>query len=126
MSTLADAKLGQVSVNVKDVERATSFYRDKLGLPHLFSAAGMAFFKAGDVRLLLGKSPPEHAGPSSILYFKVDDVETAHRALTQAGVSFVREPHLVHDADSRELWLAFFEDGEGNTHALMEERATMI
>jgi methylmalonyl-CoA/ethylmalonyl-CoA epimerase len=31
-------RIGQVAVNAKDVERATAFYRDVLGLKFLFKA----------------------------------------------------------------------------------------
>jgi catechol 2,3-dioxygenase-like lactoylglutathione lyase family enzyme len=47
------SRLGQIAVNVYDVDRATAFYRDTLGLPLLFSASGMAFFDCGGVRLML-------------------------------------------------------------------------
>src|SRR5215831_10890275 len=36
--------LGQVSRSVKDVSRAEAWYRDVLGLPHLFTAGGFSFF----------------------------------------------------------------------------------
>ena len=123
---LAGASLGQVSVNVEDVDRATAFYRDKLGVKHLFSAGGMAFFAAGDVRLMLTKPEAEFAGPSSLLYFKVDDIDQAHGDLEASGVVFRRGPTLTHADGGHELWMAFFADGEGNTHALMEERATTV
>jgi catechol 2,3-dioxygenase-like lactoylglutathione lyase family enzyme len=38
------SRLGQVSINVHDLDRAIQFYRDTLGLPLLFTAGGMAFF----------------------------------------------------------------------------------
>ena len=36
---LAIARVGQVAINAYDVERATAFYRDVLGLKFLFAAA---------------------------------------------------------------------------------------
>lgn len=115
--------IGQIAVTVEDVERATAFYRDTLGIPFLFSAPpGMAFFDCAGTRLLLGAAEaPEQAHPSSILYFRVGGIGEAHRTLVERGVEFVQEPHVVHRAEDYELWLAFFRDGEGNTHALMEE-----
>ena len=47
--------IGQISINVHDLDRATAFYRDTLGLPLLFSAGGMAFFACGGVRLMLAR-----------------------------------------------------------------------
>ena len=37
--------LGQLSMNAKDLARATAFYRDVLGVPFLFEVPKMAFFK---------------------------------------------------------------------------------
>ena len=38
------SRLGQVCINVHDLERATAFYRDTLGLPLLFTAGGHGLF----------------------------------------------------------------------------------
>lgn len=46
-------RIGQIAINVQDVERATAFYRDVLGLPLLFTAGQLAFFDCGGVRLML-------------------------------------------------------------------------
>ena len=117
--------LAQIAVTVADVRRATAFYRDQLGLQFLFDAPGLAFFMCSGVRLMLAE--PEKAGdsahPSSVLYFRVDDVPGAHAALGAAGVTLEGEPHIVHRTDAYDLWMGGFRDGEGNTHVLMEERA---
>lgn len=117
------SEIGQIAVTVTDLDRATAFYRDALGIPYLFSAPpGMAFFDCAGVRLLLGE--PELAGQerhASILYFRVADIHEAHRILAGRGVRFTAVPHAVHRADTYELWLAEFHDTEGNTHALMSE-----
>jgi len=115
-------RIGQVHVGVTDVGRATGFYRDVLGIKHLFEFPGMSFFDCGGVRLYL--APPEPgAGVSgtSILYFKVPDIAEAAEVLEGRGVVFKRRPHLVHRDERHELWLGFFEDSEGNTLALMSE-----
>ena len=48
--------IGQLHITVSDLETSVAFYRDVLGLPHLFTVEGqpMAFFQAGAVRLYLG------------------------------------------------------------------------
>lgn len=124
MTALSDATLGQVAVNVEDVARATRFYRDVLGLTFLFEAPGMAFFSAGATRLMLSAPEGEFAGRSSILYFKVGDIASAVETIETAGGQFRSAPAIAHRAPDHELWLASFSDGEGNVHALMEERAT--
>ena len=74
--TLETARIGQIAVNVKDIDRAVAFYRDRLGLRFLFTAPpNMGFFDCGGVRLMLGvPTEPRFEHPSSILYFQVDDI----------------------------------------------------
>jgi methylmalonyl-CoA/ethylmalonyl-CoA epimerase len=113
-------KIGQIAVNVRDIDRATAFYKDKLGMKLLFSAPpGMAFFEAGGTWLMLSiPSAPEFDHVSSILYFDVPDIKATHQAMKARGVEFRSEPHLLTKMQNRELWLADFRDSEGNTHAL--------
>jgi methylmalonyl-CoA/ethylmalonyl-CoA epimerase len=121
-SNLGLDRIGQVALTVSDLDRATDFYRDALGMRFLFRAPGLTFFDCAGVRLLLGvPEEPELDRPSSIVYFAVDDLEAVHRALSARGVRFSDEPHLVAQMPDHELWMAFFEDSEGNTLALMSE-----
>jgi methylmalonyl-CoA/ethylmalonyl-CoA epimerase len=114
--------IGQIAVTVADLERATEFYRDVLGMSLLFQVPGMAFFQCGDVRLLLGTAADGSGDhPTHILYYKVDDIQAAHRALAARGAEFLHEPRAVHRTDTQELWLAFFRDLDGHTLALMSE-----
>jgi len=114
------SKIGQIAVNAKDIARATAFYRDKLGMKHLFSAPpGLAFFDAGGTWLMLSlPSDAEFDHASSILYFEVVDIDATHATLKGRGVEFRSAPHAIHRQDNKELWLADFRDSEGNTHAL--------
>lgn len=124
MAAIEVLGLGQIAVTVHDVQRATAFYRDVLGLQFLFSAPGLAFFQCSGVRLMLAE--PEKAGDapaSSPLYFRVGDVPSSHAALAAAGIALEGEAHIVHRTPAYELWMGAFHDGEGNTHVLMEERA---
>lgn len=115
--------LGQIAMPVKEVARAIEFYRDRLGVRFLFQAPpGLAFFDCGGVRLML--SAPEGTGSDrggSVLYFKVDDIRQAHADLEARGVAFRGEPHVIARMPDHELWMAFFDDSEGNTLALMSE-----
>jgi len=115
--------IGQVAINVQDLERAIEFYRDVLGLEFLFSAPPqMAFFDCGGVRLLLGVQEEEGFNhPASILYYRVDDIDVTHQGLLTRGASFERAPMAVHRTEESELWLAFLRDSEGNLLALMSE-----
>jgi methylmalonyl-CoA/ethylmalonyl-CoA epimerase len=122
VSNIGIARLGQVAIRVHDIERATKFYRDVLGLPHLFSAGKLAFFNCGGVRLMLDTpEKPEFDHPSSILYFTVPDIHAAHRQLRDSGVRSEDEPHMIARMPDHELWMTFFRDSEENLLALMSE-----
>ena len=116
------SSIGQIAMNARDIDRATAFYRDTLGLPFLFGAGTMAFFDCGGTRLMLSlPSGPEYDHAGSILYFRVDDIQAAADSLERRGVSFKSKPHLVARLPDHELWMAFFADSEDNTLALMAE-----
>jgi len=116
--------IGQIAINVKDTARARAFYRDVLGLRHLFDAGpNLAFFQCGGVRLMLSPpSKPEHDNPGSIIYYKVADLVATHAAIAARGAAFEQAPHLVATMPDHELWMAFLRDSEGNLLALMEEK----
>jgi predicted enzyme related to lactoylglutathione lyase len=113
--------IGQVSLLATDTQRVEQFYRDTLGLDHLFTVGDLAFFDAGGVRIYLHTMPADAWRPSSVLYFLVDDIQGSKAELEGRGVTFTGAPHLIHrHADTGvEEWLAFFEDSEGNVLALM-------
>ena len=121
-ATLTEARIGQVAIVCQDVARAKAFYRDALGVKHLFDAGpALSFFQAGAVRLMLSPAEGEAKG-TSVLYYFVTDIETTQRQLAARGVRFVNEPHLIARMPDHELWLAEFRDSEGNVMALMEEK----
>jgi len=112
--------IGQIAILVKDVQRATDFYRDKLGMKHLFAAGNLSFFDCGGVRLMLDKPEKTEAG-TSIIYFKVLDINAAHQAMKSSGVAFVDAPHMIARLPGHDLWMTFFRDSEGNLLGLMSE-----
>lgn len=116
------SRIHQISMRTHDVERAVRFYRDTLGLPFLFAAPPrLAFFDCHGVRLMLSTPEPGFDHPGSILYFAVEDIQHMHDTLRSRGVAFRTEPHKIATLADREVWLADFEDTEGNTLALMSE-----
>ena len=116
------SRIGQIAINAHDVDRATAFYRDVLGLQHLFRAGQLSFFDCGGVRLMLDKAEkPEFDHPSSILYFQVGDIRAAHKRLKDGGAKFEDEPHVIAQMPKYDLWMTFFRDSENNLLALMSE-----
>ena len=114
-------EIGQIAIAVTNLEKATAFYRDVLGLKHLFCAPpGLSFFGCGNIRLMLSR--PEKADSeqfSAAIYFKVGDITAAHKLLNGHGVNFEADPHMVSRMPDHELWLAFFRDPDLNLLALM-------
>ena len=117
--------IGQIAVNAHDLDRAVGFYRDQLGMKHLFSVPPkMAFFDCDGLRLMLSlPEKPEFDHPSSILYFKVDNILQAAQTLTDRGVQFEEQPVFVANMGVYDLWMASFRDSENNLLALMSEVA---
>ena len=117
--------IGQVSLSIRDVARAERFYGDLLGLPHLFTFGDLSFFDADGTRLYLHRKDEADWRPGSVLYFLVDDIHAMQESLSARGVKFTGAPHVIYtdEATGTEEWMTFFEDGEGNTLALMSRVA---
>lgn len=121
--TLTLSRIGQVLVPVTHLARATAFYRDTLGMRFLFEVPErMAFFDCGGVRLMLGMPEP-NAEPvgAGMLYYKVDDIQSASQALVDRGVTVINGPQLIARMSDHDLWLGEYRDSEGNPFALMSE-----
>ncbi len=118
----------QIHISVTDVERSVAFYRDTLGLQHLFTVPGqpMAFFDVGGVRLYLGVPEDEAYRSHPVLYYAVDDVDAAYAAVLQRGAASLSVPHRVHRDDDGELWMAFVADPDGTPVGLSEQRPTDV
>jgi DNA-binding CsgD family transcriptional regulator/catechol 2,3-dioxygenase-like lactoylglutathione lyase family enzyme len=109
--------IGQIARTASDIAVAEAWYRDVLGLPHLFTFGEMGLFDCGGTRLYLQQGEPK---PESILYFAVPDIHAAYRTLAGKGAEFVSAPHMIHrHADGSEEWMAFFNDPDGRPLALM-------
>ena len=117
-------RIEQIAIPVRDLARATAFYRDQLGMKLLFEVPPqLAFFDCDGIRLALSiSSDPMYDPPGSIVYYRVDEIEPAHQELEGRGVEFLRGPHKVAELGTVEVWMAFFEDTEGNTLALTSEK----
>jgi methylmalonyl-CoA/ethylmalonyl-CoA epimerase len=114
--------IGQISVTVHDLQRAIAFYRDVLEIRFHFEIPNAAFFDCGGIRLMLAvPEAPEFDHPSSILYYRVGEIQQAYELLRSREVPFEHEPQLIARLEGFDLWLAFFRDPENNLLALMSE-----
>ena len=119
---LNPSHIAQIAVPVRDLDRARAFYRERLGLTHLFDAPpGLSFFRCGETRLMLSRPEgPETAG-SSILYYAVASARDATAALAADGVEFEEEARCIARVGDKDVWLAVCRDSEGNLIGLMSE-----
>jgi catechol 2,3-dioxygenase-like lactoylglutathione lyase family enzyme len=109
-----------ISVPVTNMERATSFYRDTLGLPQVAAGPGFPEFQLGEnvsVYLVqLEQIGSAFSAPHTArLALRVPDVGTARAELEAKGVAFEGET-----LDTGVCHMAFFTDPDGN--ALMLHR----
>lgn len=116
-------EIGQIALEVENIDRATEFYKEQLGMEFLFTVPNQfSFFNCNGIRLLLGLPENGEKRPeNNLVYFRVDDIESAHQLFSSKGVVFLDMPHIVAKLKDHDLWMAIFKDSEGNTLALMSE-----
>ena len=122
-SAVSLTKIRQIAIPVTDIVEATRFYRDVLGMRHLFDAPPqLSFFDCGGVQLML--SGPEGGGNEAdrlrpIIYYDVADIKATHSALLGAGAPDIQQPHMIARMETNEIWIGFVGDGQGNMVGLM-------
>jgi catechol 2,3-dioxygenase-like lactoylglutathione lyase family enzyme len=122
MTTPAIEHIGQLSLYIRDPERTTAFYRDVLGLKHLYTFGNLVFFEVGDTRLFLSLPEQGDWRESSTVYFQVPDIQAAWAAVTANSATVESPPHMIHRWESGlEEWMAFFKDPDGNMLAFMAQ-----
>lgn len=120
---VALGSIGQIARSVSDIAASGKWFREVLGLPHLYTFGTLAFFDCGGTRLMLAQEKGG-AAKESVIYLRVADIAAAHAALTARGVKFTHAPHMIHrHADGTEEWMAFFEDPDGRPLAIMMQAA---
>lgn len=116
--TVRFGAIGQIARSVRDAAAAEIWYRDVLGLVHLYTFGKLCFFDCGGTRLMLSEG--DGGEQASLLYFRVEDIHAAYARLAGLGVTMVSAPHQIHrHADGSEEWMAFFNDPEGRPLGLM-------
>jgi DNA-binding CsgD family transcriptional regulator/catechol 2,3-dioxygenase-like lactoylglutathione lyase family enzyme len=117
--------LGQIARHVKDVKKAEAWFRDVLGLTHLYtfpsSIGDLAFFDLGGTRLFLESGEGADVEQNT-LYFTVPDINAAFEELKNRGIEFIDAPHMIFKhPDGTEEWMAFFKDMDEQTLGLMSQ-----
>ena len=113
---------------VTDVDRATRFYQQSLGLEFTgTNDEGSAMFAVGsDAQLALLPRPESRPSESTAMSFEVDDVTAEIRTLEGRGVVFEdydlpdlkTVDHVCEFGDEKAAW---FKDPDGNVLCLHED-----
>jgi methylmalonyl-CoA/ethylmalonyl-CoA epimerase len=127
MAGISLCRIKQIAIPVDDVEKAKTFYRDALGMQHLFDAPpGLSFFDCGGVRLMLcGPAAQGKDGDRqhAVLFYDVSDIRKTYAAIKAAGAPSLAEPHIIARMNGLEVWIAELADGQGNNVSLISEVA---
>src|SRR5947209_18149523 len=101
-----------------NLDQASAFYRDVLGLPLLLDEGHVIHFDAGTVRLAIHRCPPgeKREAPEGFLVFGVDDIAAAYEELSERGAVFLGAP-----AQRPYGRVAYLHDPEGHEIGLLEE-----
>ena len=114
--------IGQIALPVTDTDRAERFYEATLGLRRLYRFGDLSFFDCAGVRLLLERvTDPLEFRPQGCIYFRCADIMLTVAELERRGIIITRRPHLIAAMDDHDLWMAFFNDPDGHTLAVMQE-----
>jgi methylmalonyl-CoA/ethylmalonyl-CoA epimerase len=119
------SRIKQIAIPVHTLDKAKAFYRDTLGLRHLFDAPpALSFFDCGGVQLML--AGPEAQGKDGdqqhpVLFYDVSDIKKTHAWIKSSGAKSLEEPRVVMRSNGREIWISSVSDGQGNVVGLMSD-----
>jgi methylmalonyl-CoA/ethylmalonyl-CoA epimerase len=119
------SRIKQIAIPVHSVDEAKAFYRDTLGLRHLFDAPpALSFFDCGGVQLML--AGPDAQGKDggqqhAVLFYDVSDIKKTHAQIKSAGAKSLEEPRVITRMNGREIWISSISDGQGNVVGLMSD-----
>jgi catechol 2,3-dioxygenase-like lactoylglutathione lyase family enzyme len=119
----------QAFVPVQDLDRATTFYRDTLGLRCDLSIPGLvSVFDAGGATIRVTLVPEYTPYPFTQIGWSVPDIESTVRALRDSGVIPLRYEGMT---DERGIWttpggdhIAWFHDPDANVVSLTQHAHT--
>ena len=125
---LGDARI-HATLPAQDLERARTFYAERLGLEPAGEAAGGLWYEgAGGTRFLLFPTSGASSGTHTQLGFNVSDIEATVAELKSRGVEFKEYDYptlktvdgIATTPAGRAAW---FEDSEGNLLGVVQLNA---
>ena len=118
-ASLWERAVAEATLPARDLERAKSFYADRLGLTPTSEDRQGVHFVVGGTRFRLFRSSGSASGAHTQLALMVDDIDAQVRALSARGVSFEEYdyPNLKTVGGIADLGYAraaWLKDSEGN------------
>lgn len=108
-------RASHVILRVRDMDRALTFYRDRVGLEVLSQSAIMSYVDAGAIRIALNLMPDLTADESlTEIVLETDNVRVAYAQMHARGVPFEVEPRVVTQDGARSLVATHFRDPDGH------------
>lgn len=108
-------RLSSVILRVADMEAASSFWTDSVGLAAAHALPGFTFLDAGDVQLILSQVEGGVSDESlTEVVFTVDGVRQVYDEMAARGVPFEVELRPISSDGERTLLGAHFRDPDGH------------
>ena len=106
-------------VSVADRARAKAFYGEKLGLTLKHEDGFATVFDSNGTTLRVSPAKDFRPQPFTVLGWEVPDIKVTVKALTAAGIEFVRVQGLAQDelgiwSPAPAIFVAWFKDPDGN------------
>lgn len=109
-------KIGSIILRTPDVDGATAFWSEVVGLEVLQQLPGYTFLHAEPLQIVLAEidRPIDDHSFTEIVFF-ADDVRTEYAAMAERGVPFESELGApIMSQDGKDLIAAHFQDPDGH------------
>jgi catechol 2,3-dioxygenase-like lactoylglutathione lyase family enzyme len=112
-------KISNIILRTSDLDRAVGFWSEQVGLALLGRHEAFAFLDGGSVQVAINEVD-RHIEDQSMteVVIEVEDIQAAHREMSERGVPFEIEPRVVTSDGVRNLMAAHFYDPDGHAASI--------
>jgi len=112
-------KVSNIILRTSDLDRAITFWSERVGLALLGRHEAFAFLDGGSVQMALNEVDRQIEDLSMTeVVLEVEDIQAAHREMSERGVPFEIEPRVVTTDGVRTLLAAHFYDPDGHAGSI--------
>jgi catechol 2,3-dioxygenase-like lactoylglutathione lyase family enzyme len=112
-------KVSNIILRTSDLDRAVGFWSEQVGLALLGRHEAFAFLDGGSVQVALNEVDRQIEDQSMTeVVLEVEDIQAAHREMSERGVPFEIEPRVVTTDGVRTLMAAHFYDSDGHAGSI--------